>query len=325
MVLSYTYTSSCNVSFGTGETCRWQESEGSAPSRDQNIFFGHESDHNKEQGSTRTTNTTTLNRRIKRPRGYLRNGKRAQTTIINSYCYNSPIMISKHRSALAIFLCLFNVFPRGTASELNVTKLDCGMRYLALEHAKKITKNQLILGQISDALRLQDLCGYSHETIKSLTKIQRRLGIKDLKGKHCVGSCVYVTTNGNVAGTPDGSIDRPYASIHDAIARARSSEKASSTIVLREGVHSLQAKTLQLTSDDRGLSIIGFPGESVWISGGLNVDVDFETTDNGLFVANLTTLLANHDRIPSLVSLFTTSRRYTRARYPNSDPEVDQW
>jgi hypothetical protein len=323
MVSSDTYTSSCNVSFGTGETGGGKKVR-VVLHRGTKISFSVTNriiTRSKEQGSTTTTNTTTTNRKIKRPRGYLGNGKRTQTAIITSSCYNSPIMIAKHTRALALFLCLFNVFPRGTASELNVTKLDCGIRHLALEYAKKLVKNQLILGHISDALRLQDLCGYSHETIKSATKIQRRL----VKGKHCVGSCVYVTTNGNVAGTPNGSIDRPYASIHDAIAHARSSEKASSTIVLREGVHSLQAKTLQLTSDDRGLSIIGFPGESAWISGGLDVEVDFETTDTGLFVANLTTLLANHDRIPSLVSLFTSSRRYTRARYPNSDPEVDQW
>ena len=54
------------------------------------------------------------------------------------------------------------------------------------------------------------------------------------------------------------------------------------------------------------------------------LDVDFEEAGNGLFQANVSDLLQGI-QISSLVSLFTTNRRYFRARYPNSNPEIDQW
>lgn len=197
------------------------------------------------------------------------------------------------------------------------------MRHLALDYARALVTNQLVFDQIYDALRLDDLCEFDNKTLQVARETQRRM--EDLKPEHCIGSCIYVTASEVTVGIPNGSFDRPHASIHDAIAHSRSSNITSPTIVLREGIHSLHAKTLSLTSEDKGLSIIGLKGESVWVSGGLAVDVDFEAVDNGLFVANLTTLLSEHKELPSLVSLFTTSRRYTRARYPNSDPEVDQW
>eukprot|EP00980_Cylindrotheca_fusiformis_P028479 scaffold22604_cov130-Cylindrotheca_fusiformis.AAC.1 len=239
----------------------------------------------------------------------------------------SSIMIINSALVLLKLLLFLNVMATGMVSALNVTKLDCGMRHLALEHARNLVSNQQIMDQISDALRMRDLCESEHDIEKASPRVRRRMG--DVTRIKCPRLCLYVAAAGdtadNAAMAPKGSVDNPYASIHDAIKHTRLSKNGKPTLILREGVHSLEAKTLYLTSEDRGLSIVGFPGEKVWISGGLAVDVDFEASDNGLFVANLTGLLARHQPIPSVVSLFTTSRRYTRARYPNSDPEVDQW
>lgn len=223
--------------------------------------------------------------------------------------------------------------------KLNVTKLDCGMRKLALDYSKTLIGDESIIRHVYDALRLRDLCKLEYDSIQieATARLRHGIGPVDSRGGHhfcsSSSSCIYVTASSGSStmkgGTPDGSIDRPWTSIHKALSYARSlmneSPVKALTIVLREGVHNLQAKPLELTEGDNGLTIMGFPGENVWISGGLTIDADdFDPIGDGLFVANLTDLLDDHS-IPPLVSLFTTNRRYIRARFPNSDPEVDQW
>jgi hypothetical protein len=111
-------------------------------------------------------------------------------------------------------------------------------------------------------------------------------------------------------------------------------------IVLGPGVHELRGKPLKLSKEDSGLTIIGADGghsnttntttnedQVVWLSGGVAVqNVEFEPTkeDSGIYVGNLTTLLEGFD-LPHILPLFTTTRRWIRARYPNADPETDQW
>jgi hypothetical protein len=72
---------------------------------------------------------------------------------------------------------------------------------------------------------------------------------------------------------------------------------------------------------------VQYPGEVFWISGGLALDenVDFHTSGgHGIYVANLTKVLEQH-ALPTIISLFKTTRGYIQARYGNSDPEIDQW
>ena len=241
---------------------------------------------------------------------------------------------------IPILLSLFLWYTNASSTQpkkLNVTKLDCGMRKLALDYAKKLVADESIILHIYDALRLHDLCKMEYDDIKVETrsKLRRGLALDDApspKDDLCENtkdsfSCIYVSASNDSlrnSEKPDGSINRPWNSIHDALAHTRSF--GTKTIVLREGVHSLEGKKLELKGIiDNGLTIVGFPGESVWISGGLYVDEEaFESVGDGLYVANLTDLLQNHT-VPPLVSLFTTSRRYIRARFPNSDPEIDQW
>eukprot|EP00547_Thalassionema_nitzschioides_P000788 CAMPEP_0194218324 /NCGR_PEP_ID=MMETSP0156-20130528/23532_1 /TAXON_ID=33649 /ORGANISM="Thalassionema nitzschioides, Strain L26-B" /LENGTH=846 /DNA_ID=CAMNT_0038947637 /DNA_START=140 /DNA_END=2680 /DNA_ORIENTATION=+ len=212
------------------------------------------------------------------------------------------------------------------------------MRKLALEYAKSLIEDEIVLQHVHDALRLHDLCGVERRTVSAMTDPVSMIQRRNLEKTHsqepyCEGVCIYVSPRKNYRdnSAPNGSIYRPWCSIHEAVDHARtvmaSEDSFAPTIVLRHGVHSLQAKTLKLSEKDSGLSILGYPGERVWISGGLDIDEDyFEPTENGVYVANLTGLLANHQgSIPPVVSLFTTNRRYIRARYPNADPEVDQW
>lgn len=209
----------------------------------------------------------------------------------------------------------------------NVTKLDCGMRKLAFDYASKISVHSEELTHVFEALRLSDLCGTRFE-IPSQASIQHDrhlIADEEFDFLYCSSACVFVSVPTDETAFEDGSMEHPWTSIHDALSYTRTLDDVSPTIVLREGVHSLGFKPIELGEKDSGMRIIGFPGESVWISGGVGIYDTFEELPNNIFVANVSTALGPFDKIPSIVSLFTTNGRYTRARYPNSDPEVDQW
>ena len=82
---------------------------------------------------------------------------------------------------------------------------------------------------------------------------------------------------------------------------------------------------------DSNLEIFSYPNEESFISGGIPLpreDVIWtpSSQQQGVFVGDLTKVLGDdHDKIPSVPSLFTSGpehRRYIRARYPNDDPEI---
>jgi hypothetical protein len=222
------------------------------------------------------------------------------------------------------------------------------MRELALDHAKKLSKYPETWQQVHEALRLQDLCHVemnddpkSKSTRSDATDDHRRTTMKETYAVFCTPtspcSFVQIPSRASISlrAAPStvtiiGSIDRPWTSIHDALAHTRTLRRDGNIlhpkIVLRQGLHSLDAKPLELIEQDSDLSIVGYPGEDVWISGGLALDnVDFQASGgDGIYVANLTKLLEQH-ALPTILSLFTTTRRYIRARHPNSDPEIDQW
>lgn len=123
---------------------------------------------------------------------------------------------------------------------------------------------------------------------------------------------------------------RPFSSLEEALTRSRELDEAyNTTIVLRDGTHSLK-DTIRFGKKDSGLSLTGYPGEEVWISGAIEIP---ETTEWDwdcklslqVRVANLTDLLRGRAKIPQVASLFAPNKRLIRARYPNSDPELDQW
>ena len=155
-------------------------------------------------------------------------------------------------------------------------------------------------------------------------------------------ACIFVSaTVESSTSDQDGSSKRPWSSIHQALRHARSlryeekeheeldDEHRNIVVLLRNGVHYLQGKSLRLSKIDNHMILRGYPGEEAWISGGLSLrDAVFQPATlqdhhhtEGVYVADLTDLLKGF-LLPKIPSLFTTSRRYFRARYPNSDPEV---
>lgn len=231
------------------------------------------------------------------------------------------LKIASVNAILHLLLQVLLVRSRADEPILNTTRLDCGVRKLALEFAKSINNDEGAMRHVFDALRLSDLCRVQYDEQEIIASIDRKLRKLDTCSKD---KCTYVTSKASGKDVKrDGSIDHPWHSIHEALEFARSTPRLM-TIVLREGIHYLNGKTLNLDQRDAGMTIRGYLGEEVWISGGIPLNVDFEEAGNGLFQANVSDLLQGI-QIPSLVSLFTTNRRYFRARYPNSNPEIDQW
>lgn len=236
---------------------------------------------------------------------------------------------------------------------INVTKLDCGMRELALEFAKTLKEDDPeILQQVFDALRLDALCGSTAPSTNFPMQPTMSKTKYNMDSCKSTSVCLYVVAKSTETGIStirrrgeDGSQEHPFTSIHAAIQAFRTrrllqakhspnitSSMSDFTIVLRGGIHELQGKPIQLSRLDSGLSIVGQPGEQVWLSGGILVhNVSFEETSHvnpslGVYVGNLTELLKEFDhKLPHIVSLFSTDRRWIRARYPNSNPETDQW
>lgn len=241
------------------------------------------------------------------------------------------------------------------AYSLNERELDCRMRHLAVRYARHLLHpwhhaNDPLYCEIEDALRLKDLCpDLVEEDGHNITsKKLRGLGMqppssfhnKDEENDYDSSSqvsacrselCLYVDANTLTSG--DGSIASPVKSLEEAISLSRAQTRGASlgyntTIILRQGIHTLES-TIQLRSEDSGLTLTGYPGEEVWLSGGAAIPDDIPWSWDckvNLYVrvANLTDLLSGRT-LPSVPSLFSLEKRLIRARYPNSDPEVAQW
>ena len=95
-----------------------------------------------------------------------------------------------------------------------------------------------------------------------------------------------------------------------------------------------------MTPVDSGLTLTAYPGEEedVWVSGGGSLDSNADGAtlewreweqNSEILVANVSSVIDSLDSLPAVTSICTTdsagARRLTRARYPNSDPETDQW
>jgi hypothetical protein len=247
------------------------------------------------------------------------------------------------RTATLVWLALSHTT---SASATNATKLDCGIRQLALEYAQQLTKDQDTIQQVHDALRLEDLChivtppaaATSATTIRHHRRTQKE--IANLLCPSDTTTCIYVVPKENDDANNDnnskvvvanGSIQRPYKCLHKALEHARQIQRPTTKIIFRQGIHTL-FETVQFSKQDAGLTLAGFPGEEVWISGGISISssIDWEpwTHNDMIQVANLSSIFAPHDgngSLPKIPSLFTTTRRYTRARFPNGDPELIQW
>lgn len=213
---------------------------------------------------------------------------------------------------------------------LNNTKLDCNMRTLALEYARTIQswRDARSFRHIHDALQLTDLCSIP-PPLENMQQRTHTTPAENILPSFCRTNdrCIYVSPAAR-PGRGMGTLYSPLATVHEALDLSRGWDKPL-TIVFREGIHPLR-QTIQLTGLDSGLALRSFPGEDAWFSGGIIIGVTEwkrASPNSNIVVANLTDLLSDNQELtlPKVASLFTTSRRFIRARFPNSDPETSQW
>lgn len=228
---------------------------------------------------------------------------------------------------LGVFLL---ILPIVFVDAINVTDLDCRMRSLALDFARSIQpwRSPEIFQLVHDALRLTELCHIKKVALDSKSDTTEIPEYNMTLPSFCQEQrCIFVNPNATTS-LQTGALDQPVKTVEDALFLSRK-HKRRSHIVLRRGVHTLR-KTIRLTKRDSGLSIRGFPGEEVWMSGGLPLHkhkVNWTPTmHNGIQiqVADLRHMLL-HMELPKVAALFTTHSRLIRARYPNSNPETAQW
>eukprot|EP00755_Sulcionema_specki_P003110 Sspe_Gene.27248::Locus_11646_Transcript_1_1_Confidence_1.000_Length_1842::g.27248::m.27248 len=195
------------------------------------------------------------------------------------------------------------------SAALELKPLDCEMRRLAYRYAKKIQPHRDHTPTF-EALRLEPLCGDRPES-PSAVPPPRRTALPP--------SAVYVDPSRGGYGQGDGSERRPFRTLPEALQASRARDKGSRTIVLREGIHFLNA-TLTFGVEDEGTVVVGYPGEDAWVSGGVPLEsLKWEAVGKGVYSARVSA--------KPFTGLFTTTshERLVRARYPNANPETAQW
>jgi len=209
---------------------------------------------------------------------------------------------------------------------------DCGWRALAYAFAARAQpwRPEASLRDVHDALQLAVLCNSTfpgHVPAASLpSPSPPPLG----------GTILYVNATGGDDGAA-GTLSAPLASIAGAVARVRAGVPPPATILLREGVHRLNA-TLRLQASDAGLTFGAYQGEVATVSGARALTLAWEPAPPAprsgarVWVANVAGQGLPTDLSPGLVPALYTSPdggatlvRATRARFPNARPELDAW
>ena len=203
-------------------------------------------------------------------------------------------------------------------SPVNVDpSLDCELRNLALYYAKKLLPQYGTFQTVYDALQLQN-CNISLDDGKIYQFKGYRYHIcnseDDVK--------IFVDVqNGDDSNT--GDISHPLKSIEAAVRLSRIKRSDSSvTIYLRQGTYYL-SESLELNAVDSGLTVMGYNGEKVMISGGKLYKFDWKPYDSKLYpdAKIFMTDLSDQSPVP-FTQLFINGRRAVRARYPNGNPET---
>ena len=155
-------------------------------------------------------------------------------------------------------------FPRASASPLNVDpKLDCAIKELAWDFAKKLLPQQGGFQSAYDALQLE-ACNVS----LSLGKRYKRRPFLHQPTLQADAVEVYVDVNGGDDSNP-GTIDEPLKTLAQAVklSRFKAVPEQQKIIYMRSGVYFLN-ETINLDVLDSNLMITGYEDEKVTISGG---------------------------------------------------------
>ena len=222
---------------------------------------------------------------------------------------------------LEVFLYAISCNAQGL-SPVNVDpSLDCELRILAWDYAKKLLPQYGTFQAVYDALQLHN-CSVDLNSGKVYTfqgyHYHSTYNERDIE--------IFVDVeNGDDDNT--GDISHPLKTIEAAIRLNRAKKSDSpftiySTIYLREGTYYL-TETVKLTEIDSGLTLTGYRNERAIISGGKLYKFNWKPYNSSLHsdAKIFVTDLSQQSPIP-FTQLFINSRRSVRARYPNGNPET---
>jgi hypothetical protein len=211
--------------------------------------------------------------------------------------------------------------PAGSAQ----SSQDCMAYALAYERALRLLPARAPNRDIWDALRLGPDCGAKPPPTAEVLDVPAPWPPTTALEPNTIIS-FFVAPNGS--DTSNGTIHDPFATVARAVAATRAAREpgtASARIVLRGGVHVLNA-TVDLDSRDSLLTITAFPSEAVWVSGGAPLTGLPWKAANVSHGANVWTAKVPHPPI-YMTGLNTVgddgspSKRLFRAQYPNFNPE----
>jgi hypothetical protein len=129
---------------------------------------------------------------------------------------------------------------------------------------------------------------------------------------------IFVSTNGNDQNA--GSQESPFATLRRAQQLARVCD-APVTVSIRAGTYYLD-EPLSFSPADSGaagaqVTYRAYPEETVTLSGGMQIDCDWQPYQNGIMMCRLPQVESGK---LSFDQLFVNGKRQIRARYPNADP-----
>jgi hypothetical protein len=139
---------------------------------------------------------------------------------------------------------------------------ECAFRQLTYKYALRQQPARSPLLDVFDALELAS-CGVERPTPQKPTWPNFPTPKQN----------VWYVEPVNGTDAADGSLTKPFRSVHRALKESRAVGKAG-TILLRSGIHHLN-ETIALDARDNGLTIQNYAGEEVWLSGGVPLDTSW--------------------------------------------------
>eukprot|EP01062_Namystynia_karyoxenos_P040534 TRINITY_DN29548_c0_g1_i1.p1 TRINITY_DN29548_c0_g1~~TRINITY_DN29548_c0_g1_i1.p1 ORF type:complete len:911 (+),score=184.09 TRINITY_DN29548_c0_g1_i1:73-2733(+) len=213
-------------------------------------------------------------------------------------------------------------------------EFDCRMREAAAQLAERLLQGEDAAERLqaaADALRLHELCNSSGpRRPKPAPQSWSRVPLRE------EGAVWVDAVRGSDSATGDKGA--PLRSLRAAVRAVRRRRRAAPSgvrrrarIVLHGGTHYLGpgAEPLQLGPEDSGLSIVGVPGEDVWVSGGVPLTAVSWKKWNGTAPrqagANVWVARVGQEVVGKVRGLHTLhgdglTPLKPRARWPNRDP-----